>query len=361
MSLNVIISGGGTGGHIFPAIAIALELNKIPNSKVLFIGAKNRMEMSHVPSAGFKIKGLWISGFNRRNYLKNILLPLKIVHSLFKCFLVINKNKPNVVVGTGGFASGPLVFSAALMGIPSIIQEQNAFPGVTNRFLSKFVNVVCLGNKKAINYFPKKKVIVTGNPLRYSSNKKSKTDAFKSVGLTPNKLTILVIGGSLGSARINQLIKYYLNDFMMLNVQLFWQCGKIYEQEYKTLKNKNVHITPFIENMLSAYQISDVVISRAGALAISELSFYSKPTLFIPSPNVSENHQEKNAESLVNKNAALMVREHESEEKFWPFIKKLIEDDFLRKKLSKNISKNSYPKATIEIVNLLKKYSCNDQ
>ena len=360
MSLNVIISGGGTGGHIFPAIAIASELNKIPNSKVLFIGAKNRMEMSHVPSAGFKIKGLWISGFNRRNYLKNILLPLKIVYSLFKCFLVISKNKPNVVVGTGGFASGPLVFSAALMGIPSIIQEQNAFPGVTNRILSKFANVVCLGNKKAINYFPKKKVIVTGNPLRYTSNNKSKTNAFKSVGLSPNKLTILVIGGSLGSARINQLIKYYLKDFMMLNVQLFWQCGKIYEQKYKTLKNKNVHITPFIENMSSAYQISDIVISRAGALAISELSFYSKPTLFIPSPNVSENHQEKNAESLVNENAALMVREDESDEKFWPFIKKLIEDDFLRKKLSTNISKNSYPKATMEIVNLIKKYSFDE-
>tara|TARA_A100001011_G_scaffold368215_1_gene422310 strand:+ start:86 stop:1174 length:1089 start_codon:yes stop_codon:yes gene_type:complete len=355
MKPKLIISGGGTGGHIFPALAIADEVKiQFPEASILFVGAYNRMEMHRVPKAGYRIKGLWVSGFDRKNMLRNLLFPLKLGWSIFQALTIVIRFRPNVVVGTGGFASGPLVFIASMLGVPSLLQEQNAFPGVTNKQLAQRAHAICLGSIAALRFFPASKSVVTGNPVRETLLQHiSKNDACKTLGIDSNKFILLVMGGSLGARKINQLIKNHLHDIQQLDVQLIWQCGNLYAAEYQPLTNENTHVVPFIDNMPAAYAAADLVVSRAGALAISELCLMGKPTLFIPSPNVAENHQEKNAQSLVDNKAAKMVVEHKADNDFWPALKGLIEDEELRELIGKNITSFAHPNATKDIVEKL--------
>jgi UDP-N-acetylglucosamine--N-acetylmuramyl-(pentapeptide) pyrophosphoryl-undecaprenol N-acetylglucosamine transferase len=362
MNPKLIISGGGTGGHIFPALAIADEvMTQFPKASILFVGAYNRMEMQRVPKAGYRIKGLWISGFDRKNMVRNVLFPVKLVWSLLQAFSILVRFRPDAVVGTGGFASGPLVFVASLLGIPSLLQEQNAFPGITNRQLAQRANAICLGSEAAEKFFPKSKSWVTGNPVRAALHQQiSKTAACKILGVDSNKFTLLVLGGSLGARKINQLIKNHIHDIQQLNVQLIWQCGNLYAAEYQPYTNKNTFVVPFIDDMPAAYAAADVVVSRAGALAISELCLTGKPTLFIPSPNVAENHQEKNAQALVDKQAAKMVVERSAEPDFWLTLKHLIKDIALRESMSKNIKSFAHPDATKDIVKKLTQLISHD-
>ena len=355
MKPRIIISGGGTGGHIFPALAIADELKaQLPTASLLFVGAYNRMEMHRVPKAGYSIKGLWISGFDRKNMIRNILFPIKLGWSLLQALFIVLKFRPNVVVGTGGFASGPLVFVASLLRIPAILQEQNAYPGVTNKQLASRVNTICLGSDAAMRFFPTGKTVVTGNPVRKALHESlSRTTASTVLGVDPQAFTLLVLGGSLGARKINQLVKNHLPDIKKHNVQLIWQCGNLYAEEYQSLTSESIHVVPFIDNMSAAYAASYLVVSRAGALAISELCLTAKPTLFVPSPNFSENHQEKNAQALVDKEAAFMVVERHAEAEFWPILMSLIESESLRNTLSKNIKTFAHPNATKEIVSTI--------
>ena len=357
MQPKIIISGGGTGGHIFPALAIADELkHQFPSASILFVGAYNRMEMQRVPKAGYRIKGLWISGFDRKNMLKNILFPLKLVWSILQAFAILIRFRPHAVVGTGGFASGPLVFAASSLGIPSLLQEQNAFPGITNKQLAKRAKIICLGSEAAQRFFPKSKIYVTGNPVRAALHQPiSKKEACDVLGIDATKFTLLVLGGSLGARKINQLIETHLPEINRLDVQLIWQCGNLYAAEYQHLSGKSIWVMPFIDNMSAAYAAADLVVSRAGALAISELCLLGKPTLFIPSPNVAENHQEKNAYALVSKNAAKMVVERNADDIFLTSLEELIVNESLRKTLEKNCKEFAHPNATEQIVDKLTK------
>lgn len=355
MKPKVIISGGGTGGHIFPALAIADELKaQFPQASLLFVGAYNRMEMQRVPKAGYRIKGLWISGFDRNNMMRNLLFPIKLGWSMLQAFFIVLRFRPHAVVGTGGFASGPLVFVASLLGIPSLLQEQNAFPGATNRRLAARASAICLGSEAAQKFFPKKKTYVTGNPVRATLQQSfSKSDACSNIGISPDKFTLLVLGGSLGARKINQLVQKHLDDIKQRNIQLVWQCGNLYANDYKHLSAENIHVMPFIDNMPAAYAAADLVVSRAGALAIAELCLVAKPTLFIPSPNVTDNHQEKNAQALVDKQAAKMVVERHADNTFWSALVALIESEPTRETLAINITEFAHPNATIDIVKKL--------
>jgi|TARA_A200000113_G_scaffold168372_1_gene153208 UDP-N-acetylglucosamine--N-acetylmuramyl-(pentapeptide) pyrophosphoryl-undecaprenol N-acetylglucosamine transferase len=355
MKPRLIISGGGTGGHIFPALAIADAFKEqYPEASVLFVGASNRMEMQRVPKAGYKIKGLWIAGFDRQNMLRNILFPIKLGWSLLQSMAIVLRFRPSAVVGTGGFASGPLLFVASLFKTPSLIQEQNAFPGVTNKRLASRVDAICLGSEAASAFFPKHKIVVTGNPIRAVLKQNiSKSVAAEILGVAADKQTLLVLGGSLGAKKINQLIRQHLDDMQQHNIQLIWQCGNLYADDYMPYTSANIHVMPFIDEMPAAYALADVVVSRAGALAISELCLMGKPTLFIPSPNVAENHQEKNAQALADKEAALLVAERDADEQFWTTLESLITDASLRTKLGENIKGFAHPTATKEILNRL--------
>jgi UDP-N-acetylglucosamine--N-acetylmuramyl-(pentapeptide) pyrophosphoryl-undecaprenol N-acetylglucosamine transferase len=357
MKPRLIISGGGTGGHIFPALAIADAFKaQYPQAAILFVGASNRMEMQRVPKAGYKIKGLWISGFDRQNMLRNILFPVKLVWSLLQSLVIVLRFRPSVVVGTGGFASGPLLFVASLFKTPSLIQEQNAFPGITNKQLASRIDVICLGSEAASKFFPKSKIVVTGNPVRAALKQSmSKAVAAEILGVAADKQTLLVLGGSLGARKINQLIYQHLDDVEQRNIQLIWQCGHLYAEEYQRYASANIHVMPFIDNMPAAYTLADIVVSRAGALAISELCLMGKPTLFIPSPNVAENHQEKNAQAIADKEAALLVTERNADTQFWKGLTSLITDASLRAKLGKNIKGFAHPFATKEIMSRLTK------
>lgn len=352
MKHKVIISGGGTGGHIFPALAIADELKaQFPQISILFVGAYNRMEMVRVPQSGYPIKGLWISGFDRANMLRNLLFPFKLIWSVLQSFSILLQCRPNVVIGTGGFASGPLVFVASLLRIPSMLQEQNAFPGVTNKALASKAHIICLGSESAQSFFPKQKTVVTGNPVRAALHKTlSKEEGCRAMGLSSDKLTLLVLGGSLGARKMNQLVEKHLNDIKLLDVQLIWQCGNLYAADYQSYSQQNIQVLPFIDDMSAAYAAADLVVSRAGALAISELCLLGKPTLFIPSPNVAENHQEKNAKALTDQDAAVMVTERDADMQFWTVLKELIQNETKRKMLGKNILAFAHPNATKEIV-----------
>ena len=356
---KIILSGGGTGGHIYPAIAIANELKaRFPKSEFLFVGAKDKMEMQKVPQAGYKITGLWIAGIQRRFTLKNLLFPFKLLVSLLKSTLIINAFKPDVVIGTGGFASGPLLQVATMKGVPTLIQEQNSFPGITNKLLSKKVNKVCVAYKGLEQFFPKDKLILTGNPVRQDLlNLEHKTaEAQTFFNLDPNKKTLLVLGGSLGARRMNQLIESQLDYFEALGIQLMWQCGKLYAEDYnKYNSNKNVQVHAFLNRMDLAYAAADVVISRAGASSVSELCVVGKPVIFIPSPNVSEDHQTKNAMAISEKNAALLISEKDLESTFETQFSKLIASESQQKTLSTNIKKLALKQATQTIADEIEK------
>ena len=350
-----ILSGGGTGGHIYPAIAIANALKaRYPKAEFLFVGALGRMEMQKVPQAGYNIKGLWISGINRSITLKNLLFPLKLICSLWRSFFILNSFKPNVVIGTGGFASGPLLFVSSLKGIPCLIQEQNSYPGITNKLLAKRVQSICVAFQGLESFFPAEKIKITGNPVRQdlldvSSLKEVAIDNFK---LNKSKTTLLVLGGSLGAKRINQLIASHIADFDQLNVQVIWQCGALYKNTYQVYDNENhIQVHPFLNNMDQAYAAADIIISRAGAISVSELCIVGKPVIFVPSPNVAEDHQSKNAKAVVNKNAAIMITENDLEQTFLNTFSSLIKDEAQQNALKQNIKLLAMPKATENILN----------
>ena len=348
-----IISGGGTGGHIFPAIAIANELkSRFPKAEFLFVGALDKMEMQKVPQAGYEIKGLWIAGLQRKLTMQNLLFPVKLVSSLLKSRAIIKSFKPDVVIGTGGFASGPLLQMANSLNIPTLIQEQNSYPGITNKLLSKKANKICVAYENLERFFPNEKMILTGNPVRQDliAIDSKREEAIQYFNLDSSKKTLLILGGSLGARRVNQLVEKKLDFFASQNVQVIWQCGKFYFEEYKKYNSDSVQVFAFLDRMDLVYAAADFVISRAGASSVSELSIVGKPVLFIPSPNVAEDHQTKNAQSIVDKKGALMIKESELDENFISVFSNLVADENLQKQLSENLKKLAKVNATKDIV-----------
>lgn len=348
--LRIIISGGGTGGHIFPAISIANALKeKHPECKILFVGAEGRMEMKKVPAAGYEIKALPICGFDRKNLFKNFAVLYKIYKSRRLARKIIKQFKPMVAVGVGGYASGPTLNVAEGMGIPTLLQEQNSYAGVTNKLLAKKASKICVAYEGMERFFPKEKIIMTGNPVRQDLLKctKSREEILKDFGLKGDRKTILIIGGSLGARTINQSVLGCLDLIRDSEVQIIWQTGGFYfEQIKKTLAQKgkpeNLFVTDFITHMDEAYAAADVVISRAGASSISELCLLGKAAILVPSPNVAEDHQTKNAMALVRKDAALFVKDDEATGKLIPLALKTCQDEQLLVNLSENIQKLSF-------------------
>ena len=348
-----IISGGGTGGHIYPAVAIANELKiRFPEAKFLFVGAQDKMEMQKVPQAGYEIKGLWIAGLQRKLTFQNALFPIKLASSLLKSFFIIKSFKPDVVIGTGGFASGAVLKVASILGIPTVIQEQNSYPGITNKLLAKKANAICVAYENLERFFPKDKMILTGNPVRQDLLlQANKSEANAYFELDESKKTIVILGGSLGARRINQLIEKELDFLLNQNCQIIWQCGKLYFEEYnKYNDNKNVQVVAFIDRMDLVYAAADVIISRSGASSVSELCIVGKPTIFIPSPNVAEDHQTKNAKAIADKKGAILLKENELNEKFETTFSDVISNENLQIELSQNIKKLAKPNATKDIV-----------
>ena len=361
----MIISGGGTGGHIYPAIAIANRLKEMNSeTEILFVGAKDRMEMKKVPEAGYKILGLWITGIKRSLSLDNLMFPFKLISSVWNSGKILRNFKPDVAVGVGGFASGPLLYVAAKRKIPTLIQEQNSYAGITNKLLAKKANTICVAYDNMERFFPKTKLVVTGNPVRsniVAADENKRSEAMAHFKLNPASKTILVIGGSLGARAINESVLAGLQKLVDSGYQLLWQTGSFYFEEMKKRTSsydlKNIRIMEFIKEMDLAYAAADVVVSRAGALSISELCLVKKPVIFIPSPNVAEDHQTKNAMALVNKNAALMMNENDAKENLASEAIQLLESDSEQEKLKNNIAALAKPNAvkdiTKEIIKLI--------
>ncbi len=357
-----ILSGGGTGGHIYPALAVANEIRgRHADAEILFVGAKGKMEMTKVPEAGFEIIGLTISGLQRKITLKNLLFPFKVLSGFLSARRIIKKFRPDVVVGFGGYASGPIMLAANAKKLPSMIQEQNSYAGMTNKRLGRKVNRICVAYEGMERYFPKGKIVLTGNPVRDDilqlEDKKQK--AREHFNLDTEKPTLLVLGGSLGARTINDSVIGDLSQVVKAGVQLIWQTGKFYFQEMKTAAEghdlTNIRIMEFIREMDLAYAAADVVISRAGALSISELCLVGKPVIFVPSPNVAEDHQTKNAQALTKKNAALLVRDSDARRDMIPVALELLQDGEQQHGLSLNIKALGRPQATKDIVNELMK------
>ena len=372
--LRIIISGGGTGGHIFPAVSIANAIKEQrPDTEILFVGAEGRMEMHRVPAAGYPIKGLPIAGFNRKNLLKNIPVLIKLFKSQQLAKAIIKEFKPHAAVGVGGYASGPTLKVAGNMGIPTLLQEQNSYAGVTNKLLAKQAHKICVAYEGMERFFEKEKIILTGNPVRQDllNHSISQADAIKSFGLDPNKKTILILGGSLGARTINNCIIQNLDKIKNSDVQFIWQTGKIYIEEARDNVAKTggfsmLHVTDFISNMGTAYQAADLVVSRAGAGSISEFCLLQKPVILVPSPNVAEDHQTKNALALVNKKAALYVKDEEAKDKLVDTALQTVKQPELLTNLSKNIaelaftnSANVIAKEVIQLAeNYIKEHGC---
>jgi len=364
--IKVIISGGGTGGHIFPAVAIANELKRVnAENEILFVGAEGRMEMEKVPAAGYDIVGLRIAGIQRKFDLKNLTWPFKVLSSVIMSRNIIREFKPQAVVGVGGYASGPLLYAATMMRIPSLIQEQNSFAGITNKILSRRVAKVCVAYDGMSNYFPAEKIVMTGNPVRQDvvNTEGKKTEACQYFNLDPNKKTVLVIGGSLGARSINEAIQKGLKKCAAQDIQLIWQTGKHFFSHAKEaasgFESNSIRVHDFISRMDLAYSCADVVVSRAGASSVSELELVAKPCILVPSPNVAEDHQTKNAMALVTKNAALLVHDGEAGGRLVDIALDLVKDSEKQKILSQNISKlalrNAAEKIVEEIYKMLEK------
>lgn len=356
--LKVIISGGGTGGHIFPAISIANALKeKHSDIEILFVGALGRMEMEKVPAAGYKIEGLNISGLSRKLSFQLISFPFKVIGSVMKARSIIKKFKPDVVVGVGGYASGPLLYAATGMGVPALIQEQNSYPGITNKMLAKRVEKICVAYNGMEKFFPKEKIILTGNPVRQDildvEGKKEK--GLEYFNLDKTKQTVLVIGGSLGARTVNQAISNAVPLLAEKNIQLVWQTGKAYkataDETVANYKEKGITAHDFITKMDYAYAVADIVVSRAGASSVSELCIVKKASILIPSPNVAEDHQTKNAMALVNNHAAILVKDVDAREQLGKQIISLIADKEQKEKLENNISKLALTSAANVIAN----------
>lgn len=365
-NLRIIISGGGTGGHIFPAISIANAIKQLePTANILFVGALGRMEMQRVPDAGYDIKGLPVCGFDRKHLWKNIKVLYKLWQSRRLAKAIIKEFKPNAAVGVGGYASGPTLNQCASLGVPYLIQEQNSYAGVTNKLLAKHASKICVAYEGMDRFFPSEKIILTGNPVRQNilQNNISKADARKAFQLDPEKKTILIIGGSLGARTINESILQHLIDIRNSDVQFIWQTGKVYKEAIaKRLEGEeplaNLHITDFISDMASAYAAADMVISRAGASSISEFCLLGMPVILVPSPNVAEDHQTKNALALVNKQAAVYVKDAEAPEKLINTALSIVNDESKLNELHQNILgmalKNSAERIAEEVLKIAK-------
>jgi len=349
----VIISGGGTGGHIYPAIAIARGLQKrFPDTEFLFVGAKDRMEMEKVPQAGFPIEGLWISGIQRSLSIENLKFPFKLLSSLFKARKIVNRFKPDVVIGTGGYASGPVLKIACNKHIPALIQEQNSYAGITNKLLGKSVQKICVAYDHMERFFPESKIVKTGNPVRSDllSIEDKKTKGLEAYNLRSDVKVVLILGGSLGALAINKLIDSRLSFFEEQKMQVLWQTGKYYYERYKDRASDSIKVMAYIDKMDLAYAASDIIISRAGASSVSELCIVGKAVVFIPSPNVAEDHQTKNAEAIVQENAGILIKEQELESRFEAEMKTLISDKVRREAFGDAIKKLALPQATASIV-----------
>lgn len=357
--MKVIISGGGTGGHIYPAIAIADALKKRdPLIDILFVGARKRMEMEKVPAAGYPIKGLWISGLQRKLTFSNLSFPLKVMHSMIRCKAIIKSFHPDVVIGVGGYASGPLVKVASRMGIPSVLQEQNSYPGITNKWLAKKASKICVAYPGMEKFFPKEKIVLTGNPMRSQLGLTIlKEEAARMFGLDPNKKTILAFGGSLGARTINETILQSHDLIAGRNdIQVLWQIGKLYAEKYldsPVAKLSNVKAFVFIDRMDMAYAIADVVIARAGAITISELCLIGKAAILVPSPYVAEDHQTHNARSLAHLGAAVLMPDTDAPEKAFGEALRLLEHPGEISSLETNIRKLGRPNAANEIADII--------
>lgn len=353
-----ILSGGGTGGHIFPALAIADELKRRhPDAKFLFVGARDRMEMEKVPKAGYEIKGLWISGIDRRLTLRNLLFPFKLISSLIQANSIVRSFRPHVAIGTGGFASGPLLRMAARRRIPCLIQEQNSYAGITNKLLAPRVNTVCVAYDGMDRFFPADKLVKTGNPVRAGLEHVASgtAEAYAHFGLDPEKTTVLLLGGSLGARRMNELVASHLPLFAQYGIQVLWQCGKLYIAAYQGHTSDTVKVHEFINRMDLAYGVADIIISRAGAGTVSELCLAGKPVILIPSPHVAEDHQTRNAQALVAKEAALMLSEQDLDARFESVFSNLYLSEKMRKTLAINIRKEALPEATARIADEVEK------
>ncbi len=367
-NLRIIISGGGTGGHIFPAVSIANAIKELhPETEILFVGAEGRMEMHRVPAAGYPIKGLPVAGFDRKNLLKNIPVLIKLFKSQRLAKKIVKDFRPHAAVGVGGYASGPTLKVAGSMGIPTLLQEQNSYAGVTNKLLAKQAHKICVAYEGMERFFDKDKIILTGNPVRQDllNHNMSREEAIRSFGLDPNKRTILVLGGSLGARTINQCLMNHLDKIKQSDVQFIWQTGKIYIEEARNCVAKAghlpmIHVTDFISNMATAYSAADLVISRAGAGSISEFCLLQKPVILVPSPNVAEDHQTKNAMALVNKNAALYVKDVEAGDLLIDKAIEAVNQTELLNNLSKNIAELAFTDSANviakEVITLAQKY-----
>ena len=364
MKHKFIISGGGTGGHIFPAISIANALKKqMPDADILFVGALGRMEMERVPAAGYPIEGLPVSGFDRKNMFRNIKVMWNLLHSMILARRIIGRYKPEVVIGVGGYASAPTLRAASALGIPTLIQEQNSYAGVTNKLLAKKAKRICVAYEGMERFFQKNKIVVTGNPVRqdlFSVIPKT-LKAYQFFGLDPKKKTILIVGGSLGARTINQSIIAGLRKFSESEVQIIWQTGKFYidnaRKAAEPFASSNIIVTDFVSRMDLAYSIADLVVSRAGASSISELCLLAKPVILVPSPNVAEDHQTKNAMALVFKDAAVMIKDADAIEQLVNITLELIHNEPELKKLSGNIlklaEKDSADRIALEVMKLI--------
>lgn len=364
--LRIIISGGGTGGHIFPAVSIANAIKVLaPDAEILFVGAEGRMEMQRVPEAGYTIVGLPVAGFDRKNLLRNVAVIFKLIRSQLKARSVIKKFKPHVAVGVGGYASGPTLKTAGMMGIPTLIQEQNSYAGVTNKLLAKKARKICVAYEGMEKFFPAEKIMLTGNPVRQGllDSKLTREAALKQFGLDPAKKTILILGGSLGARSINQCVMMHLSDIAacQADVQFIWQTGKIYIEQalqaVQAAKNNagnngnnanggklaNLHTTDFIKDMAVAYRAADLIVSRAGAGSISEFCLLEKPVILVPSPNVAEDHQTQNAMALVRKDAAIYVKDAEVNNKLIAVALETVADAARLQALSNHIAKLALP------------------
>lgn len=356
-NIRIIISGGGTGGHIFPALSIADELKSTFSAEILFVGAEGRMEMEKVPQAGYPIKGLPVKGFSRKSMLRNLQVIIKLMKSLRMARRIIKDYQPDVVVGVGGYASGPVLWQANKLGIPTLIQEQNSYAGITNKLLAKKANKICVAYDGMHKYFPAEKIENLGNPIRpavVNVNQYTTADAREFWRLDPDKKTVLVVGGSLGAGTINASLEKALPQLNQnKQVQWIWQCGKYYHDGLQSRIGQkiaeHIKLMPFISEMNQAYAAADVIISRAGAGTLSELSIVGKPVVLVPSPNVAEDHQTKNAMALVEKEAALWIPDHEAVEKLVPEVLNLLNDPDKQEKLANSVKKLAKPDAATEI------------
>lgn len=354
--LRVIISGGGTGGHIFPALAIANAIRKLnPETEFLFVGAQGKMEMEKVPAAGYKIEGLWISGIKRELTIDNLSFPFKVLSSVSKALRIIREFKPDVAVGVGGYASGPLLYAASLKNIPCLIQEQNSYPGITNKILAKRVQKICVAYDGMEKYFPKEKILLTGNPVRENVLKieGKRQEAFSFFRLNPEKKTILVVGGSQGARSINRSILAGLNEIRHADVQVVWQTGKLFYDEAQNAVSsagmENVRVFDFISQMDFAYAAADLIVSRAGASTVSEILLVGKPSVMVPLPTAAEDHQTKNIEAMVRKNAALMVRDADASAQLVATALDTLRDEQLLKSLASNAAAQALPNSAEKI------------